>query len=462
MDALSTPHCGGLWIRAAARLRRAMAVGVVVSGVAFAAGDTPAPRAFEPGELLIGAPIALPFGRSAAGDAAPASAAQPPADDPRAVLQPPSGGPAVPGSGWLGLAVSESTVPGRWRIEEVATLGPAARAGIAVGDELRAVNGVNLASAADVSQALTGIAAGQDVRVAVARADQVTDIVLRAEPRPPVRPAEPPRFVSAPAAQPAPSPAPASFPSALPAAGPVAPPPAVVRTSAPDQISDPEWQAAAAREPQPVPSRRFGPQPAVADPVAALPSVVAAPTAEAPSSAIPAPATPARGSGRTALGVRTVPIDAATQARFQLSQPAGAYVVGVVQNLPAAKAGVPPGSVIVALGEQPVRSPDELTKLVSSGPLDRPVTVQFVLPGGAAKQTAVVLQALDMPLERALTGDDTTAALPPVLQPALQPAPRRAERPTFDEAAIRSEVRVLRGMLDRLERLLDPTGRRRQ
>ncbi|MFM9024801.1 MAG: PDZ domain-containing protein, partial [Planctomycetaceae bacterium] len=106
----------------------------------------------------------------------------------------------MPGSGWLGLAVSESTVPGRWRVEEVAPRGPAARAGIAVGDELRAVNGVNMASAADVPQALTGIAAGQDVRVAVARAEQVTDLVLRAEPRPAARPAEPPRFVAAPAA----------------------------------------------------------------------------------------------------------------------------------------------------------------------------------------------------------------------------------------------------------------------
>ncbi|MFM9026282.1 MAG: PDZ domain-containing protein [Planctomycetaceae bacterium] len=176
-------------------------------------------------------------------------------------------------------------------------------------------------------------------------------------------------------------------------------------------------------------------------------------TPSAPAASTP----PALGTGRTALGVRTVPIDGATQSRFQLPQPAGAYVIGVVQDLPAAKAGVPPGSVIVALGEQPVRSPEELTKLVASGPLDRPVTVQFVLPGGAAKQAAVVLQALDEPLERALTGAGT-AAVPP---PTLQPAPRRAERPTVDESAIRTEVRALRGMLDRLERLLDPASRRR-
>lgn len=398
-----------------------MAAVLTVIGTVHA-DESPPPRAFEPGELSIGEPIALPFGRPAEGTTA-AAAAPSPTDDPRADLQPPTAGLAVPGSGWLGLAVSESTVPGRWQVEEVAPRGPAARAGIAVGDELRAVNGVNMASAADVTQALTGIAAGQDVRVAVARAEQVTDLVLRAEPRPLARPAEPPRFIAAPADTPAP---PAAAPPARPAPVPAA--------------AAPEWQAATAHDPQPVPSQRFGPRSAT-DPTASPTSVVAA---------------PAHGSGRTALGVRTVPIDTATQARFQLPQPAGAYVVGVVQNLPADKAGVPPGSVIVALGEQPVRSPEELTKLVSTGPLDRPVTVQFVLPGGAAKQAAVVLQALDVPLERALTGAGTVAAPPPT----LQPAPRRAERPTVDESAIRTEFRALRGMLERLERLLDPSARR--
>lgn len=422
-----------------------MAAVLTVIGTVHA-DESPPPRAFEPGELSIGEPIALPFGRPAEGTTA-AAAAPSPTDDPRADLQPPTAGLAVPGSGWLGLAVSESAVPGRWQVEEVAPRGPAARAGIAVGDELRAVNGVNMASAADVTQALTGIAAGQDVRVAVARAEQVTDLVLRAEPRPVARPAEPPRFVAAPADTPAP---PAAAPPARPAPVPAAAAPAVTQTSAP------EWQAATAHDPQPVPSQRFGPRLAT-DPTASPPSVVAAPAAVAVPSAMAASTPPARGSGRTALGVRTVPIDTATQARFQLPQPAGAYVVGVVQNLPADKAGVPPGSVIVALGEQPVRSPEELTKLVASGPLDRPVTVQFVLPGGAAKQAAVVLQALDDPLERALTGAGT-AAVPP---PTLQPAPRRAERPTVDESAIRTEVRALRGMLDRLERLLDPASRRR-
>ena len=74
------------------------------------------------------------------------------------------------------MAVAESTVPGRWSIVEVVPDGPAATVGIRPGDDLRAINGLAMASADDVSQALTAIAAGQTVRLSVARADQVSRI----------------------------------------------------------------------------------------------------------------------------------------------------------------------------------------------------------------------------------------------------------------------------------------------
>ena len=108
--------------------------------------------------------------------------------------------------------------------------------------------------------------------------------------------------------------------------------------------------------------------------------------------------------GRTALGVRTMPVDPSVQARFNLPEPAGALVIGVVHDLPASKAGVPPGSVIVALDNQPVRSPSELTRIVTSGPVGRPVTLQFILPGGEKRRAEVSLQSLEVPLERVLVG----------------------------------------------------------
>ncbi len=398
------------------------------AGLANAA-EGAAPPPFQPGEISIGEPIALPFSGPAAGDAA---RTETPSPRPRPEAEPAAG--SVPGSGWLGLAVGESSVPGRWRVEEVAVDGPAARAGIVVGDELRAVNGVPLASAEEVSQALTAIAVGQPVRVAVARSEQVSDIVLQAAPRPATR---------------SPGGAGVQEPATAAAPAPAAP--------------TPEWQSSPARQPSPPAASSASPFARVPDPtprVAVSPTPRVSPTTPGPSAiASPSPGlaaapSPTPSPARPALGVRTVPIDAATQARFNLSAPTGAYVIGVVQDLPAAKAGVPPGSVIVAVGEQEVRSPVELTRLVTAGPLDRPVTVQYVLPGGEEKLATVRLEPLEPPLARALSGADPIPVTAPVLEPG--PSPRRAERPALDESAIRAEVRALRGRLERLERLLDP------
>jgi membrane-associated protease RseP (regulator of RpoE activity) len=387
------------------------------------ASDADAPATFQPGEISIGEPIALPFSP----DAAPAAAAVvTPAPAPSAIAAAQQRG--TPGSGWLGLSVAESNVPGRWRIDEVVAGGPAANAGILPGDELRAIEGVPLEAADDVSAVLATIAAGQDVRVAVARADTVGDLVLRAEPRP-VPPAQ--------AAQPA----------------------------------VPAWQPVGdSREPQPLPAAL--PAPLVAQPAPGFPAVPPPALAQSQPAwnagneqsgeyrALEGHRALERHRGRTALGVRTVPIDPGLQARFSLSEPAGAYVIGVVHDLPASRAGVPPGSVIVALNDRPVRSPTELTDIVSASPVDRPVAVQFVLPGGESKRADVILQSLSAPLEQALTSAASLPGQPvatavPTLEPG--PVPQRVERANAEaaEAAVRDEIRWLRERLNRLERRLD-------
>ena len=459
MDApqFSPPECRRLasWL-AAWRIVAILAVAVSLADAA----EEPAPAsggavpAFQPGELSIGEPVPLPFGSGTA----PGTTATAPADDPRATRAPASVGDApVPGSGWLGLAVAESTVPGRWRVEEVTAGGPAARAGIVAGDELRAVNGTTLASAEQVSQALTAITAGQDVRVAVARADRVSEVVLRAEPRPAPRAADPTSVAR--------QGGPLGGDRASPAAAATAPAAATSAAASPDPTGTaaaPGWQASS-RPDEPGTASRFGrtatnsaavpPGRMALDPgPAAMPAPFVPPATTAPTLGT----TPA--TGRTALGVRTVPIDEATQARFRLPEPTGAYVIGVVQELPAARAGVPPGSVIVAVGDRPVRSPVELTRLVENGPLDRPVQVQFVLPGGESKRADVVLQPLDAAIERAFVGDPAPVTTVPPLRSA--PEPRRAERPADDEAVIRAEIRAIRSRLEILERLLDPLARR--
>jgi S1-C subfamily serine protease len=424
----TSPHCER-------PLARALALGalLLVPATPVSAADTAAPPAavpFQPEDISIGEPIALPFAKPAA-----------PKSDVAASTAAPAATPAAAPNGWLGMAVAESNVAGRWSIVEVAADGPAAAAGIRVGDELRAINGSPLRNADEVAQALTAIAAGQQVRLAVARADDLQDLVLAAATRP-VTTARSPEWQ------------------------PSSPPPA---PAAPRRVEPPAAAASVLAAPAP-PAVRPAPPPAVAAPAApatVLPSAPPALAAPSTPRSMPQPlpsASPAP-RGRTALGVRTVPIDADIQARFRLPEPAGAYVVGVVGDLPASKAGIPPGSVIVALGDRPVRSPQDLSQLVASGPVDRPMPLQYVLPGGEGKRAEVVLQSLERPLEQALVGDEPMQATPaPALVPG--PAPNVARRPqtpaavTVDPDEVRREIDRFRDQLDELDQRLERLQKR--
>lgn len=431
-----------------------LALSLVGTVRATARADEPAPpaAAFEPGDISIGEPIALPFAKPKA--AAPATASPSAPQRPLSVLAQPSatapaaaaasaGVPAA-ATGWLGMAVAESQVPGRWAIVDIAADGPAAAAGIRAGDELRSINGVPLTNADEVAQAITAIAAGQQVRLAIARSEQVSDVDLVAVPRPAVA-AAPPQWQ-------------ASAPPPVVGIAPV--PQATTSVLAEPRVVSPAPPAAVATLP-------IDPPPPAAVPAAPVaPLAAPAPVPTAVPARMPAPAlaaTPEPGSasrGRTALGVRTVPIDPDIQARFRLPAAAGAYVVGVVGDLPASKAGIPPGSVIVRLGDQAVRSPQELTQLVTAGPVDRPIPVEYILPGGTGKRTDVVLQSLERPLEVALVDEGAQPTAVPTLDRG--PVPQTARRPVAAEAEareLRREVGRLRGLLEAFERRLDRIGR---
>jgi membrane-associated protease RseP (regulator of RpoE activity) len=447
-----------------------IAVLFVASGSGPRAQDAAAPTAkppFEAGDISIGEPIALPFARpkAAIDPTGPASAAPPTAS-------------AAAGQGWLGITVAESNVPGRWTVDEVAPRSPAMAAGINPGDEVRAIGGLPLRNADDVAQALTSISPGQEVRLAIGRGEQVSDVTLTAVPRPaavarslpnlpvvvdsaaaPAAQAQAMSTLTPPAAALAPLPLNASAPP--PAADTLATLPLVPPAAPAVAPSEPLAATAPAALPVAPPAAAFAAAPpigagvsAAIDAPPASPRFPPQPTAaEPPPARVPQPATAT--GGRIALGVRTIPIDPDMQARFNLPAASGAYVIGVVGDLPASKAGVPPGSVIVALDERPVRSPDELTRLVTSGPVGKPVPLEYVLPGGASRRAEVVLQTLEQPLEEALVGPPEPAAVrPPTLQP--QPEPTTARRPTRpDEAsALRDEIRRLEARLEAVERRL--------
>jgi len=439
------------------------------------------PVTFEPGDISIGEPIALPFAPPASPQQSPPTS---PATVPMAAVTPsatgPSAGPLTPlpvpaataANGWLGMAVAESNVPGRWSIVEVVPAGPAATAGIRSGDELRAINGSPLRSADEVSQALTAITAGQHVGLSVARADQVNEIALVAVPRPPVAALrerqsgvdDPADALAANAVHPLATPPSVSMPAAATTLAPATVPPhaaapAAARSETASVLITPPTVELAAPSTAPAAPAR----PALSADAAGSPAAAPRPNAASP---VREPAT----RGRTALGVRTVPIDPSIQTRFRLPQAAGAYVIGVVGDLPASKAGIPPGSVIVSLGDRPVRSPQELTQLVSAGPIDRPVPLHYVLPGGAEKRAEVVLQSLELPLEQALVGD---ASMQPIAAPTFQPGPippvgatgsgRLAQRPVpagdAEVQELRRETLRLRSLLEVLERRLERLSR---
>jgi S1-C subfamily serine protease len=418
----------------------ALVVGLTAGHPVLAADDTPQ-QPFVPGDISVGDPIVLP--------AAAAPAAALPAASPATI-----GATPVPGNGWIGLAVAESRTPGRWVVAEVVPESPAATAGVRVGDDVRAINGTVLRTADDVAQSITAIAPDQPVSVAIARDEAITEVRMTAVPRPAP---QPPREWQAGAAD-APATTPDHFGPLTPLAAPApvaAQPPSAPTASVVVPAPAPPAFAAAPATGFTAPAPESGP---VRSPYAAP---IAAPRGLPPSA-------PATGRGRTALGVRTMPIDPAMQSRFRLPAAQGAYVIGVVQDLPAARAGLPPGSVIVALDQRPVASPDELTRLVTSGPVGRPVALEYVLPGGEAKKAEVVLQPLELPLERALVGPEPVpaAAMPTLLpSPSASPAapgeafPYRSNRPVDASTleATRAEIRRLRARLDELDRIVGPS-----
>lgn len=386
------------------------------------------PSRFEPAEISIGEPLELPT---------------------RSVLQQAT---AV-GNGWLGLTADDSLVPGRLVVVDVAQPGPAAQAGIKPQDQVLAINGKPLRNSDQLAAELAAIAPGSDVKMAVGRGDRIDEVVVKAAERPvraaippaapmptaplaaaapagqlPPSPFATPAELPAPQAAPAPfgapvpqaaAPAMASVPQPLPApvqarqsdtvagdfgpanipAQPVAPP---QTASIPTELHTPAYVPPAAAAPSYVPPAAAAPAfaPSIARPTEPAPLMPAEPRRVA--GPIPSPQTGAK--GRTALGVRTLPVDPGVQARFGLPEPAGALVIGVVHDLPASRAGVPPGSVIVALDDKPVRSPNELTQVVTSSPADRPMTLQYILPGGEKRRAEVSLQSLEVPLEQALVG----------------------------------------------------------
>ncbi|MDA7886457.1 PDZ domain-containing protein [Pirellulales bacterium] len=356
-------------------------------------------------------------------------------------------------SGWLGLKVSDPS--------------PAKQAGIKAQDVLLAIDGEPVQTADQLAARLAAISPNKQVRALIGRAEGVDEVTMIARTRPPES--------RTPAPVPLPQLADKRESSASENTSRFTQPPRRTRIYAtpakprPDQpsVTPPLPTIASIQSPEINQPSRFpssqNPQP--------LPSAQAtlseAPLFEQPPAIKPSGRTSLNNNqGRTALGVRTLPIDSATQTRYRLPSQTGAYVFGVIESLPASNAGLPPGSVIVAFGNRPVRTPDELNRFVKNTAPGTQVSLQYVLPGGQTKQASVALQSIDPALEQALIG--VPANNPPSQAPTLQTTRRQLSKPTpsnllrqengavtINTVLLKTEVQLMREEILRLRQRVE-------
>ncbi len=375
-------------------------------------------------------------------------------------------GPQI--SGWLGLIVDDSIITGRLVIVKVSDPSPAMQAGIEAQDVLLAIDGEPVQTADQLAALLAAIPPDKQVRALIGRTEGVNEVTMTSRTRPPE--SRTPSQIS---------PSQLADSSGLSASGkdasrfsqsptrisgsstseaPLFSPPSV---TVPPQIASTRPRQSETN----LPSRFSSPNITQPTPPQAVPS--RPPTLEQPPAIKPSGrTTPDSYQGRTALGVRTLPIDPATQTRYRLPSQTGAYVFGVVQSLPASKAGLPPGSVIVAFGNRPVRSPDELNNFVRNTAPGTLVSLQYVLPGGQSRQTDVALQSIDPAMEQALIGvpanDLPSETLNIQKVRRLLPEPANSKRPlkqtknTVEKPLlIETEIQLLREEILRLRRRVE-------
>jgi S1-C subfamily serine protease len=86
---------------------------------------------------------------------------------------------------------------------------------------------------------------------------------------------------------------------------------------------------------------------------------------------------------------QAVPIPRAVARQFNLAQSHGVEILAMEPDAPASQAGLEEGDVIVALGEEPVTSIDDLQKLLTQLPVGIPATVTVLRNGRRIERMVV-------------------------------------------------------------------------
>jgi serine protease Do len=96
---------------------------------------------------------------------------------------------------------------------------------------------------------------------------------------------------------------------------------------------------------------------------------------------------------RSWMGVVIQEITIDVKERLGLNDAQGAYIVQVVHNSPAAKAGILEGDVIVEFNNQPLRNSRELPLKCAHAPANIPIPVQLIRKGKKINLTVVLKKA---------------------------------------------------------------------
>ena len=110
---------------------------------------------------------------------------------------------------------------------------------------------------------------------------------------------------------------------------------------------------------------------------------------------------------RAWLGVEIQDVDADTAAGFDLSTTSGVVVTRVVDESPAAEAGVEVGDVIVGFGGRPIDSRSALIELAQQAPIGSRQSVSLIRKG---RPSSVEVKVRAMPQQIAV--DDDSPSLP--------------------------------------------------
>ena len=304
---------------------------------------------------------------------------------------PVAGDPAQPVAGvepgYLGLLADDQQEQGRGiRIKDVVAAGPAANGGLETGDLITAINGRAVKQMDDMTRIMTKLPAGSKVEFVVSRNEGDTPISVTLGKRPGPDQRRLPKFGKQ-------DEQPTGEPGELPPdGGDVGPAPLVPRAAAGN----------------------------------------------------PAPASGPK------LGVRTLAISDETRARYQLQSNEGAFVAAVTVGSPAAKAGVPAGSVITSVDGEKVTVPEDLAGIIKRAGVGKEVELVYFNRG--QEVTTKVLLAAGAP-----TANTPTPAAPRPgsadVRPTLRPGEASAARPSRDADRIAELEARVRDLEERLERL---------